>query len=100
MRRANLRGMKVPTTVARLACEEPTARPLAAYLGESLDAEAKACAAFEGDDGRWHVAIHFRGVPDETALRELVKLAVGEAAADALRIEAPADSDWGGESLA
>jgi ribosomal protein L11 methyltransferase len=92
--------MKVPTTVARLACEEPTARRLAAYLGESLDAEATACAAFEGDDGRWHVAIHFRGVPDETGLRELVKLAVGEAAADALRIEPLADRDWVAQSLA
>ena len=92
--------MKVPTTVARLACEEPTARRLAAYLGESLDSEDTACAAFEGDDGRWHVAIHFRGVPDETMLRELVKLAVGEAAADALRIEPLADGDWVAKSLA
>src|SRR5262245_4108265 len=100
MRRANLRRMKAPTTVARLTCDEPTARRLAAYLGERLDAEDTACAAFEGDDGRWHVAIHFRGAPDEIGLRELVKLAAGTAAADALTIEPVADSDWVAQSLA
>ena len=92
--------MKAPTTVARLTCDEPTAHRLAAYLGESLDAEDTACAAFEGDDGRWHVAIHFRGAPDEIGLRELVKLVAGTAAADALRIEQVADSNWLAQSLA
>ena len=81
MRRANLDPMNAPTTVARLACDEPTARRLAAYLGESLEAENTACAAFEDDDGRWHVAIHFRTAPDEAGLRGLVKLAAGEMAA-------------------
>jgi ribosomal protein L11 methyltransferase len=92
--------MKAPTIVARLTCDEPTARRLAAYLGESLDAEDTACAAFEGDDGRWHVAIHFRDAADETGLRELVKLAAGAAAAGALRIEPVADRDWVAQSLA
>jgi ribosomal protein L11 methyltransferase len=90
--------MKAPTIVARLTCDEPTARRLAAYLGESLDAEDTACAAFEGDDGRWHVAIHFRDAADETGLRELVKLAAGAAAAGALRIEPVADRDWVGRA--
>src|SRR5262245_60267682 len=100
MRRANLRRMKAPTTVARLTCDESTARRLAAYLGESLGAEDTACAAFEGDDGHWQVAIHFGSPPDETGLRELVTLAAGQAAADALRIEPVADSDWVAQSLA
>ena len=52
--------MNAPTTVARLACDEPTARRLAAYLGEIFDADDAACAAFEGDGGQWQVAIHFR----------------------------------------
>jgi len=77
--------MNAPTTVAHLACDETTARRIAAYLGESLDAEDTACAAFEGDDGRWHVAIHFRTPPDEPGLRELVGLVAGAAAADGLR---------------
>jgi ribosomal protein L11 methyltransferase len=92
--------MNAPTTVARLACDEPTARRLAAYLGESLEAENTACAAFEDDDGRWHVAIHFRTAPDEAGLRGLVKLAAGEMAAQALSIEPVAAKNWVAQSLA
>ena len=92
--------MNAPTTVAHLACDETTARRIAAYLGESLDAEDTACAAFEGDDGRWHVAIHFRTPPDEPGLRELVGLVAGAAAADGLSIEPIADADWVTQSLA
>jgi ribosomal protein L11 methyltransferase len=92
--------MSAPTTVARLSCDEPTARRLAAYLGQSLDPVDSACAAFEDDAGRWQVAIHFRNAPDETVLRELVKLAAGQAAADALRIERVPPSDWVTLSLA
>src|SRR6476646_10852380 len=100
MRRAILRRMSAPTTVARLSCDEPTARRLAAYLGESLDPVDSACAAFEDDAGRWQVTIHFRNAPDETVLRELVKLAAGQAAADALSIERVPPSDWVTLSLA
>jgi ribosomal protein L11 methyltransferase len=92
--------MSVPTTVARLSCDESTARRLAAYLGDSLDPEDSVCAAFEDDAGRWQVAIHFRNAPDETGLRELVKLAAGQAAADALSIERVPPSDWVAQSLA
>ena len=72
--------MNAPTTVARLACDESTARRLASYLGESLDSEDAACSAFEGDDGRWQLAVHFRAAPDEAGLRELVGNAAGKAA--------------------
>ena len=92
--------MNAPTTVAHLACDETTARRIAAYLGESLDAEDTACAAFEDDDGRWHVAIHFRTPPDEPGLRELVRLVAGAAAADGLSIKPIADADWVTQSLA
>lgn len=92
--------MNAPTTVARLACDELTARRLAAYLGESLDAESTACSAFEGDDGQWQVAIHFRTNPDEVELRGLVKLVVGEMAAATLCIEPVAATNWVAESLA
>jgi ribosomal protein L11 methyltransferase len=88
------------TTLARLACDQPTARRLAAYLGESLDPEATACAAFEGDGGQWQVAIHFRARPDEANLRALVAIAAGEAAAAALTIEPVAPADWVKQSLA
>ena len=92
--------MNAPTTFARLSCDGPTARRLAAFLGESLDAVDSACAAFEDDAGRWQLAIHFRNAPDEAGLRDLVKLAAGEAAAKALSIERVPANDWVAESLA
>jgi ribosomal protein L11 methyltransferase len=92
--------MNAPTTVARLTCDETTARRLASYLAESLDAEDAACTAFEGDDGRWQLAVHFRNAPDEAGLRQLVKLAAGEATANALRVEQVAAADWVAQSLA
>ena len=61
--------MSAPTTVARLLCDEPTARRLATFFSECLDPENTACAAFEGDDGRWQLAIHFRDAPNEASLR-------------------------------
>jgi len=91
--------MDNPTTVARLSCDEATARRVAAFLGESLDAEDTACAAFEDDSGQWHVAIHFRFPPDEAALRDLVRLAAGDKAATALTLEPIAATDWVAQSL-
>jgi len=92
--------MNSPITVARLACDEQTARRLAAFLGESLDAESTACAAFEDGDGRWHVAVHFCHAPDEPNLRSLVALAAGEPASRSLSIEPVAATDWVTQSLA
>ena len=92
--------MNSPTTVARLACDEHTARHLAAFLGESLDAEETACAAFEDNAGGWQVAIHFRQPPDEASLRRLVALTAGENASRLLTIEPVAATDWVAQSLA
>jgi ribosomal protein L11 methyltransferase len=92
--------MDSPTTVARLACDEPIARRIAAYLGEIFGADDTACAAFEGDDGQWQVAIHFRDAPDESALRAQVALVAGDAAAATLSIGQVAPADWVAESLA
>jgi ribosomal protein L11 methyltransferase len=46
------------------------------------------------------VAIHFRNAPDEVGLRDLVKLAAGKAAAEALSIERIPGADWVARSLA
>lgn len=92
--------MNAPSTVARLVCDETTARRIAASLGEILNAEEAACAAFEDDGGRWQVAVHFRAAPDEARLRGLVELAAGAAAAHALSIEPVAAADWVAQSLA
>ncbi len=86
------------TTAARLACDEPTARRLAAALGESY--EDAVCAAFEGDKGQWQVAIHFSKPPDEAVLRAQVALVVGDTAAAALTLEPVETADWVQQSLA
>ena len=88
------------TTVARLACDEPVARRLLAALGESLDVDDCVCSAFEGAGGQWQLAIHFRGPPDEAAVRAQVALTAGAAAARTLTFEAIADTDWVAQSLA
>ncbi len=85
------------TTVARLICDEPTARRLAAQLGESLDDAV--CGAFEDDGGQWQVAVHFRAPPDVAALRAQVADVAGASAA-ALSIETVAETDWVAQSLA
>lgn len=91
--------MDAPTTVARLACDEPTARRLAAYLGEIFGADDTVCAAFEGDGGQWQLAIHFRTPPEEAGLRAQVAFVAGDRAAAALSIEPVAPADWVKESL-
>jgi ribosomal protein L11 methyltransferase len=73
---------------------------LAAFLGENLDAEDTACAAFEDGAGRWQVAIHFRHPPEEARLRDLVAIAAGEDASRLLTIEPVAATDWVAQSLA
>jgi ribosomal protein L11 methyltransferase len=88
------------TTVARLVCDQPTARRLASYLAETLEPDDCACAAFEGDGGQWQLAVHFRHAPEQAALRALVAIAAGDAAAAALTIEQVAPADWVKESLA
>jgi ribosomal protein L11 methyltransferase len=93
------------TTLARLTCDEPTARRIAAYLGESLDPQTVACSAFEMDggplnEGPWQVTIHFTSAPDEAAVRALVELAAGTMAAAALAFEPVPAADWVGLSLA
>jgi ribosomal protein L11 methyltransferase len=88
------------TTVARLICDEPTARQVAAAIGESLDGTDTVCAAFEGAGGQWQVAIHFRAAPDQAAIRALVAGIAGTAAAQALTFAPVADADWVAQSLA
>jgi len=87
------------TIAARLTCDEKTARRVASYLAESLDAEEAACAAFENERGQWEVAVHVQGAPDEARLRDLVALAAGNDAAQALRFEQVSGTDWVRQSL-
>jgi ribosomal protein L11 methyltransferase len=84
------------TTVARLVCDETTAKRLADLLSEHFEPAETAVAAFEGPDGRWTVEVHFEQPPDESAVRRLV----GEAAVKAeVVFETVAARDWVAASL-
>ena len=63
-------------------------RPAAGGLSGRKPGRDAVCAAFEGDDGRWQVAVHFSAPPDEQAVRALVALAAGDEAAAALHVRA------------
>ena len=83
-----------PTAAARLSSDAATARKIADALAEAFDADAVATSAFEEPDGRWSLAIHFRARPDEPAVRTLIAVAAGAAAADALVFETLPATDW------
>ena len=85
------------TAVARLACDEATARRLADGLAEIL-ADA-AVAAFQTPGG-WSVEAHFVEPPDDAVLRGLVAAIAGEDVARGLVIETVAARDWVAASLA
>jgi ribosomal protein L11 methyltransferase len=96
----NNSGEIVGVTCARLAlADELTARRVADILVESFDNNDAAVAAFENPNGGWHITIHFAAIPDEAAVRELVELASGQAATNALTFEAVEDKDWVRASL-
>jgi ribosomal protein L11 methyltransferase len=85
------------TTLARLICDEATAKRVANALSEQFEAET-AVAAFEGLDGRWNVEVHFEHPPDLESLRDMVRQAAGMDLAVTLdTIEA---KDWVAASLA
>jgi len=86
-----------PTPLARLVCDEATAKRVADRLADNFEAAA---AAFEGTDGRWNVEAFFAGTPDETEVRACVEQAADAAAAAALVFEQVAAQDWIATSLA
>ena len=86
------------TTVARLACDEPTARLLASTLGESLDGAV--CAAFEttAGDGRWRSISARR--PMKPRCGRWLNSRRARTAAQALTLETVEATDWVAASLA
>jgi ribosomal protein L11 methyltransferase len=74
--------------------DERAARRIADLLTESfLDGEA-AVAAFAGPTGRWDITMHFADTPDDGAVRELVRLAAGDEAAQAVQFDTVEAKDW------
>src|SRR5262245_3480228 len=82
------------SVVARLTTERAAAQAIGDALTESFDPAELAAATSEEADGRWSLAVHFRDRPNETAVRALVALAAGAAAANALTFEPIAAQDW------
>jgi ribosomal protein L11 methyltransferase len=79
--------------------DEASARRAADILAEAFDNNDAAVAACENAQGGWDISIHFSMAPDQTAVRELVALAAGDAAARALVFEAVGPTDWVRASL-
>jgi ribosomal protein L11 methyltransferase len=88
------------TSVARLETDEQSARRIADLLIESYNADEVAVTLSGAGGDLWHVAIHFRGIPDEDAVRALATPIIGSEEAAALRFEHVAAKDWIGASLA
>jgi ribosomal protein L11 methyltransferase len=94
--------------VMRLTCDEETARRVADIIVETFDPAEAAAAAFEEGDGprkdwkaqRWSVEAYFGRAPDEDAVRELVALAAGQAAAKSACFATIEMRDWVSSSLA
>ena len=92
------------THIMRLPTDRATATSLASRLGEMLDADENAVAAFESaDESHWLVEVFFSHAPDEAAMRHLVAVGIGgdsgeKAAKDAI-FDTIAPKDWIGASL-
>jgi ribosomal protein L11 methyltransferase len=83
---------------ARLSTDKATAERIAALAGETLDHDA-AAAAYEDRNGRWTIELHFSGRPNRRALRAIVAVAAGAAAARELTFAPLRPRDWVQASL-
>ncbi len=73
---------------------EATAKRVVDRLTESFFEGQAAIAAFEGAGGRWSISVHFAEAPNETAIRELVRLAAGDEAAQDIAFDRVEAKDW------
>jgi ribosomal protein L11 methyltransferase len=73
---------------------ERTARSVVDLLTESFLEGQAVIAAFEGPGGRWHITMHFAEPPDQTSIRELVGIAAGDEAAQAIAFDTVEARDW------
>ena len=87
-------------SVAVFESGEQPARRVTDLVTESLVGDQIAVSLTETKPGAWRVTVYFEIAPDQTALRALVKEAVGSEQAQALRFEQLAQKNWVAESLA
>jgi ribosomal protein L11 methyltransferase len=74
--------------------DEQSARRIADLLTEALAEREAAISAYEGPSGRWDVTVHFADAPDQPTIRELMRLAAGEEAAQAVTFDTVEARDW------
>ncbi len=74
--------------------DEQSARRIADLLAEALAEGEAAISAYEGPSGRWDITVHFADTPDQPTIRELMRLAAGEEAAQAVTFDAVEARDW------
>src|SRR5882757_6358432 len=83
------------TTRASFAIgSEQTAKRVVDLLNESFSEGQAAIAAYEGPGGRWDITVHFEQGPNETSIRELVRLAAGDEAAEDVSFDTMEAKDW------
>jgi ribosomal protein L11 methyltransferase len=88
------------SAVAQLPiADEVAARRLIDQLCECWEPDELACSAHAAPGGGWRVAVYFKAAPNETAVRALVALVAGEAAARTLVFERLGARDWVRASL-
>jgi ribosomal protein L11 methyltransferase len=95
----NMKGQQPPgrdpaTWVARLTTDEQTALRIHAVVCETANDGSVAASVAEEAQGCWSVALHFRGRPQEEAVRALIGLVAGGSAAEKLAFELIAPTDW------
>jgi ribosomal protein L11 methyltransferase len=73
---------------------EQTAKRVVDLLTESFFEGQAAIAAFEGVGGRWNIIVHFAEAPNEASIRELVRLAAGDEAAQDIAFDKVEAKDW------
>jgi ribosomal protein L11 methyltransferase len=73
---------------------EQTARRVVDLLTESFFEGQAAIAASEGPGGRWGITVHFAEAPDQSSIRELVRLAAGDEVAWAVAFDTVEARDW------
>jgi ribosomal protein L11 methyltransferase len=73
---------------------EQAAKRVVDLLTESFFEGQAAISAFEGPGGRWDVIVHFAEAPDQTSIRQLVRLAAGDDAAQHIVFDTVEAKDW------
>lgn len=87
------------THVMRLSAPEREARRVADFLGENFDPAEVAVANFEQPDGSWAIELYAGEAFDPERLRELVRVAAGDAMADQISFHSIDKTDWVAASL-